>query len=101
MAKNKLGAVFHQAKQAYRARDYQTAEKLIHKVLEDAEGSSTAHILLGTVFGNTGRHQEAIAEFNRAIELKPENAEAFNNLGVVYRQIGQPRDALYWLTRAI
>ena len=101
MKRSKLGAVFHQAKQAYRARDYQTAESLTRRILEEAEDSSAAHILLGTICGSTSRNQESIAEFNRAIEIQPENPEAFNNLGVIFRQTGKSRDALYWLTRAI
>ena len=45
-------------------------------------------------YGLQGTHDHAIKDFNRAIELNPNHADAYNGRGIAYRQIGK-------LTRAI
>ncbi len=43
----------------------------------------------GSVFGQAGRHQEALADFNKAISLDPNYAQAYANRGLIYRQTGK------------
>jgi superkiller protein 3 len=42
-----------------------------------------AHLNLGAVLNQTGHREQAIDEFKRAIQLKPNDASAYNDLGAV------------------
>lgn len=60
-----------------------------------APDSAEAHYGLGVDLSNAGRLTAAIAEFEAALRLRPEYAEAQNNLGVALTQIpGRASEAL-------
>ncbi len=48
---------------------------------------------LGVALGNAGRHEEALAAYRRALELRPDYPEAQNNLGISLARLGQPQAA--------
>ena len=60
--------------------DHQTAERLIRQALAESPSADTYHNNLGKVFLELGRRPEAIASFQRAVELRPDYAEARANL---------------------
>ena len=43
----------------------------------------------GSVFGQAGRNDEALADFNKAISLDPNYAQAYANRGLIYRKTGK------------
>ena len=43
----------------------------------------------GFAYYKLGKHEEAIADYNRAIELQPDYAKAYRNRAEVYRVIGE------------
>ena len=49
-----------------------------------AVGTAVEHDERGIVFALAGLYEQAITEFNKAIELDPEYAEAYNNRGNAY-----------------
>ena len=55
----------------------------------------------GTCLGHLGRHEEAIADYTRAIELNPQYANAHNNRGNALDDLGRHEEALADYTRAI
>jgi tetratricopeptide (TPR) repeat protein len=46
------------------------------------------------VLQELGRHQEALAGYDRALALKPDYPEALNNRGIVLQALGRPAEAL-------
>jgi Flp pilus assembly protein TadD len=48
-----------------------------------------------------GEHEEAIAEFERAIELDPDDAEVYRNLGTVYGEQGRWEESAAAYERAL
>jgi Flp pilus assembly protein TadD len=48
----------------------------------------------GIVFANQNRNNEAINDFNKAIELKPDYAVAYNNRGMVYANERRREEAI-------
>ena len=52
-----------------------------------------AHSVLGSVYVDAGRQEDAIREFQRAMELAPANAEAPRQLAEVYKTLGRFEDA--------
>lgn len=59
------------------------------------------HYELGIVYRNAKRHPEAIAEFQKAIDLDPNSVSAHTRLGGVYLEIGQLDDAENAATTAL
>ena len=51
---------------------------------QDIHQSAYTEFYAGLTCSNKGDHDEAICHYTRAIELKPDDAEAYNNRGVVY-----------------
>ncbi|MFX0132426.1 MAG: tetratricopeptide repeat protein [Candidatus Hodarchaeota archaeon] len=59
------------------------------------------HYELGNELSNKGLHKEAISAYKRAIKLKPNYAEAINNLGFTYDELGNKLDAINEYKKAI
>ncbi|MBV9574448.1 MAG: protein kinase, partial [Acidobacteriales bacterium] len=78
-------------------KDVLYAEKAL-VAAQKAEGLNPAlpevHLSLGSVYNNTGRSVEAVAELKRALALAPNSDEAYRRLGDVYRATGRKQDAI-------
>ena len=55
----------------------------------------------GNAKAELGRHEEAIADYDEAIELNPENALAYNNRGNAKANLGRHEEAIADYDRAI
>jgi Flp pilus assembly protein TadD len=55
----------------------------------------------GIAYGEKGQYDQAISDFNKAIEIKPGYDKAYNNRGIVYRLKGQYDRAISDFKRAI
>jgi TolB-like protein/class 3 adenylate cyclase/regulator of sirC expression with transglutaminase-like and TPR domain len=61
-----------------------------------------AHIALGTVYYYGYRqYEQALAEFSRAVQLRPNNSQALEYMGYVHRRQGKLELALEELTKAL
>ena len=94
MISERVQELLVRARNAFRLRDYETADVLVDQMLEEYPESIAGHILKGIILGRTRRNKDAIRVFRRALELDPVNPEAFNNIAVSLRQEGQVRQAL-------
>ncbi len=85
-----------------RLQDTDTAEIHINKVLVLAPDHVEARTLLGWLKMEVHKdYPAAIKEYVRIIELKPDAAEAFNNLGVAYKKNGDLEKAVESFNRAL
>ncbi len=57
-------------------------------------GASDAHLLLAQLYLNAGRLDEAMAFCAGAIRLDPDDLEAQNTIGIIYRRTGDPETAI-------
>jgi len=48
----------------------------------------------GSYLASRGQYREAIADYDRALELRPSYVEALNNRGLAFAALGNPADAL-------
>src|SRR5665213_2353764 len=48
-----------------------------------------AYNMRGSVFGQAGRNDEALTDFNKAVSLDPNYAQAYGNRGLIYRKTGK------------
>lgn len=86
---------FHEEKRAEVRSLLELAEKL-----KDSKQPETKN-LLGLAFMKKGMFDEAIAEFEGAISLNPEQSIIYNNLGKAYIEVGRIDDAVRVLEKAI
>ena len=78
------------------SKDQQSGEKARESCLR-AIASNTdqaqVRVTLGKIYAGTGRLQEAVTEFQRAVELDPLSSEAYLGLADAYSAIGRLNDA--------
>ncbi|NLA41822.1 MAG: tetratricopeptide repeat protein [Smithella sp.] len=55
----------------------------------------------GYAAGTSGNYNEALASFNKAIELDPKDADAYNNRGIAYDNLGNHKQAIKDYNKAI
>jgi serine/threonine-protein kinase len=66
-----------------------------------ADNISNGHICLGNVDKSTGKYEDAVKEFQRAIQQEPMNDDALRGLGSAYEQLEKFDDAEQTYKRAI
>jgi len=77
------------------------AEKVLRTLLEKEPNNFGARHLLATVLGKKRAFQEAIEQELLVLESRPLHAEALNNLGSYYLNVGDPRQASKVYERAL
>ena len=61
----------------------------------------SAHVCLGTVYGGTGRYEDAVAQFESAVATEPTNDDAYRGLADAYERLGKLVEAEKTYRRAI
>lgn len=74
--------------------DWKNEDNLWIATGKTSPSSPNTHNNLGDVYGRWGDKQKAIQEFQTAILLKPNYADAFHNLANTYREIGDYEKSL-------
>lgn len=95
---------FDQAVDLVNAYKFEAAEYEMDKALSlglEHRDLSTAHAIMGRIYGEQNRWQEAISEHQKALELNPENARNWTNLGVAYRRTAQYEKAASCYDKAL
>ncbi len=62
--------------------DYQSELSLWEDTVAEAPGNEGAHNGLGIALVNVGRIDDAIAQYQRALDIRPDYIDAHNNLGI-------------------
>ncbi len=62
--------------------------------------SAEAHTFLGWALSYLGRHEDAIAECQTAIEVDPDFGNPYNDIGAYLIELGREGEAIAWLERA-
>ena len=70
-----------------RNQDYKTELMIWSDNVAKSPDNERAHVNLGNALEQSGRVPEAIAQYETALRLKPDYAEAHNNLGLVLSEI--------------
>lgn len=84
-----------------RKEDFAHALEWYNKVLAIAPNDASIHDNLGHLYGEMGRSDDAIAEYNKAVELDPNHATTYyHNLGVILYNKGQLDAAAVALKKA-
>lgn len=92
---------FQLSVQYLQAGDYNRAEETLHTLIRAESGNVAARCLLGRIRLARGRPDEALALFQHAAQLDPQNAEVYNLAGSTLFQLGQPGHARNCLEEAL
>lgn len=79
---------YNRAVSAYLLEDYDLSRKMIDQLLNTAGENPLFLILSGNIHEAQQAPDKAIGEYKKAINLAPDNPEAYNNLGVAYKNSG-------------
>ena len=61
----------------------------LSEVIEKHPNDPQAYNIRGSVYGETGRNEQAIADFDKAIGLDANYAQAYANRALIYRKTGK------------
>ncbi len=75
------------SKQLLRYSDFKTAEETLTKAIKYDKNNFEAYYFRGCAKVNAMKYHEAIEDFLKAVELKPDYADAYFNLGRTYYMI--------------
>ena len=56
---------------------------------------------MGNALKEQGKLEEAIESYNKALSLKPDSAEAYNNMGVTLKEQGKLEEAIEAYNKAL
>lgn len=93
--------------QANALKHFEIARPLLEKALQEAPESADRHANLGWLYSMMGRKEEAMREGLRAVELKPEEKDAYDGiimkcyLALIYARAGEAEKALPLLERLL
>jgi len=87
--------------QLYKNRDYSTAEKKCRDIIDKIKPNFEIYNLYGVILFELKKFDEAIKNWERAIELNKNYFFGYNNLGNVYFKINKIKDAIDNYNKAI
>jgi tetratricopeptide (TPR) repeat protein len=67
----------------------------------DPEVLADAYSKEGDILAMVGKFEEAIVHYDRAIEVDPENSEAWTRKAIALKALGRTREALECVERAL
>ena len=76
-----------------------TAVLMSARAIEADPGLSEGYKALGLAFHYMGKYDEAIVQYEKALEVDPYNDMASNNLGTIYRNKGDVAQAAKWAAK--
>lgn len=94
VSKNDVRAHYNLAVEYYKKADFSSAEKALKSVLRLDSRYLNAHLLLGYVFGKTGRNDKSEISIRNALKIDPQNVQAQTALALLYFHTDRPELAL-------
>jgi len=81
--------LYELGKRAFEEGDYGKAQGYLEGFLKEKETFADVYNMLGFIHYISGRYQEAVRLFQKALELNPNYTEALLNLTVAYNEAGE------------
>jgi len=94
VSKNDVRAHYNLAVEYYKKADMAGAEKALKSVLRLDSRYLSAHLLLGYVFGKSGRNDKSEISIKNALKIDPANVQAQTALALLYFHTDRPELAL-------
>jgi len=85
----------------YKAREFERAKLICLQGVKTFPHEDNLVGLLGMVRSEQGDHEEALANFSKALLLRPDCPEHLNNIGLAYSAMGNEKLAIEFFNRSI
>ena len=85
----------------YHSGQMTKTEQACHELLQTYPHTLVILNVLGGSFNGQGKFQEAIESYNKAIQIKPDYAEAYSNRGIALKELGELEEAVESCNKAI
>jgi tetratricopeptide (TPR) repeat protein len=89
-----------QARERFELQDYYGAIHLLEEVVAGGRAFADAHHLLGLSYSLVGQPDNALAQFDRALQLNPRYVEALVHGAIVLNELGREDEASAMMRRA-
>ena len=97
-----LGEAYWHGYKADRGKEWLDKAKLnCEKALNADQKLAEGHTCLGNIYNDTGKYEEAVAEFQRAFSADPKGVDALNGLAEAYDRMGNATAAEATYKKAI
>ena len=81
--------------------NHEQEKKLYRKILTIDSNHFESNFYLGTLYAQSNNLNEALSLLNKAKEINPKVEDVHNNLGLIYKQLGEYKSAIDYLLKAI
>ncbi len=96
-----IDALYYTGELYVKQKKYDESIALFDKITKINEDDAYAWFYLGVNYTQKKNYQKAVDIYeNKVLALEPENIDAMTNLAYVYREMGNNKKALEWLTKA-
>ena len=72
-----------------------------NKLIEQFPSAIVLHNILGAAYSKSGRNEEALESFTKAVNIGPNYPDAHNNLGATFRVLGRQTEAIESYRKAL
>jgi len=93
--------LFRQAQERAIAGDHSGAVTYLTKAIDKYPLYTEAYTMLGNCQECLSRNEDAIASYNKALQIDPSHADAWFNKGMVLKKIGQNKEAMQCIEKSI
>ncbi|MDX1349290.1 MAG: tetratricopeptide repeat protein [Putridiphycobacter sp.] len=83
------------------AEDFVGARVIADKLYQKNPNNSDYNVLMGNVNFGLGEYDKAIANYNKALEIKPENKFIYSNIANNYIKLGEEEKAISYIDKGI
>jgi len=90
-----------QAQEMAMAGDHRTAENYLKKAIEANPRYTQAYTLLGNCQDCLDKKEDAIASYDKALQIDPNYADAWFNKGMILKKMGQTQEAMRCIEKSI
>jgi tetratricopeptide (TPR) repeat protein len=96
-----IDALYYTGEMYLKLRKHDASIAVFKRITELREDDTFAWFYLGVNYTQKKEYQKAVDIYeNKVLSLEPRNVDAMTNLAYVYREMGNNKKALEWLTKA-
>lgn len=90
-----------QAREKSMSGDHSSALNYLNKAINRNPKYVDAYVLLGNCQDCLDKYEDAIASYDKALQIDPGHAEAWFNKGISLKKFGQTKEALQCIEKSI
>jgi len=86
-------SLFERAVEVASQMKWAEALALLQEFTQEKPGNADGHYLVGFMYNELGRREEAVRSIRKAIDIRPQRPYYYYKLGEIYADLGQPVEA--------